>query len=75
MAPRTSSRSERLFWRLPVIGGNMCSESYGGSRTEIFGTSGICAPWNPDPTLERGIRAARLQAILHGGANGAAARA
>jgi hypothetical protein len=75
MAPRTNSRSERLFWRLPVIGGNMCSENYGGGRTEIFGRSGICAPPNADPAVQRGIRAARLQAILHGGVDGAAARA
>src|SRR5262245_7886730 len=41
MAPRTSALSERLFWRLSVIGGNMCSEGYVGGRTEIIGRCGI----------------------------------
>jgi hypothetical protein len=66
MAPRTSSRSERLFWRLSVIGGNMCSESYGDGRTEIFGTSGIRTLRDPDPTAEREIRTEELQPILQG---------
>src|ERR671937_1674361 len=33
-APRTSSRSERLDGRPAVIEGNMCSQGYGGRRTE-----------------------------------------
>jgi hypothetical protein len=66
MAPRISSRSERLFGRLSVIEGNMCSEIYAAGRTEISGTSGIAATPDTDPTAEREIPDPRLQPILQG---------
>src|SRR6201999_2500583 len=65
MAPRTSALSERLFWRLSVIGGNMCSEGYVGGRTEMLGRSGIPRADFADPTAQRGIASARVQPILH----------
>ena len=44
IAPRTSSRSERLFCRRSVIEGNMCSQGYGSGRTEKNPRCGIRTP-------------------------------
>src|SRR4051794_16113447 len=64
MAPRISARSERLFWRLAVIEGNMCSQGYGPGRTEKLGASGILEARIADPTVQSRTRAERVQPIL-----------
>ena len=67
MAPRTSSRSERLFWRLSVIEGNMCSQGYGPrSDGNLRSERDDSERRSPDFAAQRGKLAAALQPILQG---------
>ncbi len=68
-APRMNSRSERRVGRSVVVEGNMCSESYGGRRTErVFPVAcqGSRTGRIPRGCAERTARG--LQRILHPGA-------
>jgi len=67
MAPRTSARSERLFCRLSVIEGNMCSQGYGGGRTERSARTGNANAETADFAEQRGKCPERLQSILQEG--------
>src|SRR3954454_10430100 len=74
MAPRTSSRSERLFWRRSVIEGNMCSQGYGWGRTEKGGGCGVSERTFRDPTAQSRTGPLGLQSILQGVENDDAGR-
>src|SRR3954453_9314365 len=65
MAPRTSARSERLFCRLSVIEGNMCSQGYGWDRTENNPACGIRKAQFADPAAQSQKRLMGLQPFLH----------